>query len=157
MSHIKVSSSCFLKIVCQRDRFWTNSKHSLPIPNIEKIGHNLKYDISILHSYGINVDGKLFDTMIAHYLIQPEGRHKRDLLARNYLDYSPIPITDLIGEKGPDQKSMRDVDIETIVEYAVEDADITLQLRDIFLPLLKEKNGTNVINDIEIALNFCSY
>ena len=121
-------------------------------PDIEKIGHNLKYDLSVLHWYGIHVEGELFDTMVAHYLIQPEGRHKMDLLAKNYLEYSPIPITDLIGEKGRGQKNMRDVDVDKIVEYAVEDADITLQLRDLFLQLLKESNGIKVFQDIEIPL-----
>ena len=121
-------------------------------PDIEKIGHNLKYDMSVLQKYGMPLRGKLFDTMIAHYLIQPERRHKMDLLANVYLEYAPIPITDLIGEKGRDQKSMRDVDLETIVEYAVEDADITLQLRDIFAPLLQQKNAFKVFNDIELPL-----
>ena len=121
-------------------------------PDIEKIGHNLKYDLSVLHWYGVRIEGKLFDTMVAHYLIQPEGRHKMDLLARNYLEYSPIPITDLIGEKGRGQRSMQDVEVEKVVEYAVEDADITFQLREIFMGLLKEKDGVNVFYDIEIPL-----
>ncbi len=119
---------------------------------IEKIGHNLKFDISILKWYGISVKGNLFDTMVAHYLIESESRHNMDFLAEVYLEYQPISISSLIGEKGKSQKSMRDVDADKITEYAVEDADITLQLKEIFERLLTEKECKSVFADIEMPL-----
>ena len=114
-------------------------KSVLENENIEKVGQNIKYDMMVLKWYGMEVKGKLFDTMLAHYLIDPDTRHGMDVLAENYLNYSPVPISDLIGEKKSEQMSMRTVPIEKIKEYAAEDADITLQLKQKFLPLLKEK------------------
>ena len=100
---------------------------------IKKIGHNLKYDLKVLKNYNINVKGQLFDTMVAHYLINPDMRHNMDILAETYLKYSPKSITELIGKKGINQRSMREVSIEDQTEYAVEDADITFQLKSYFL------------------------
>ncbi|MNK11053.1 DNA polymerase I [compost metagenome] len=120
--------------------------------NIEKIGQNLKYDLEILANYNVSVKGKLFDTMIAHYLINPDMRHGMDILAETYLKYSPVSIETLIGKKGKGQKSMRDVDIELIKEYAVEDADITLQLKEIFAPMLEETDTKKLFDEIEIPL-----
>jgi DNA polymerase-1 len=120
--------------------------------NIEKIGQNLKYDLEILANYDIKVKGKLFDTMIAHYLINPDMRHGMDILAETYLKYSPVAIETLIGKKGKGQKSMRDVEIELIKEYAVEDADITLQLKEIFAPMLDETDTKRLFEEIEIPL-----
>ncbi len=120
--------------------------------NIEKVGHNLKYDLEILANYGITVKGKLFDTMIAHYLINPDMRHGMDILAETYLRYSPMPIGALIGKKGKGQKSMRDADPELIKEYAVEDADITLQLKEIFEPQLEQAGTRKLFDEIEIPL-----
>ena len=97
--------------------------------NIEKVGQNLKYDILSLRNYGIRVRGKLFDTMIAHYLLNPELRHGMDYMAETYLKYKTIHIDELIGPKGKNQKSMRDVDKHIVCEYASEDADITLKLK----------------------------
>jgi DNA polymerase-1 len=119
---------------------------------IEKIGQNLKYDLKILSNYGITVEGKLFDTMIAHYLINPDMRHNMDILAETYLKYSPKPIEDLIGKKGKNQKSMRDVELEQIKEYAVEDADITLQLKEIFTTELDKTETKKLFDEIEIPL-----
>jgi DNA polymerase-1 len=119
---------------------------------IEKIGQNLKYDLEILANYDIKVKGKLFDTMIAHYLINPDMRHGMDILAETYLKYSPVAIETLIGKKGKGQKSMRDVEIELIKEYAVEDADITLQLKEIFAPMLDETDTKRLFEEIEIPL-----
>jgi len=119
---------------------------------IEKIGQNLKYDIKVLAKYKIDLKGPMFDTMIAHYLINPDMRHNMDVLAETYLNYSPQSITELIGKKGKNQGSMRDVPLELITEYAVEDADITLQLKQHFEPELKEANIENLFNDIEIPL-----
>ena len=119
---------------------------------IEKVGQNLKYDIKVLRTYGIAVKGPLFDTMLAHYLINPDMRHNMDVLAETYLNYTPMPISDLIGKKGKNQLSMRDVPLEEQTEYAVEDADITLQLASHFEPELKESGTTTLFKDLEIPL-----
>jgi DNA polymerase-1 len=119
---------------------------------IEKIGQNLKYDLKILSNYGITVEGKLFDTMIAHYLINPDMRHNMDILSETYLKYSPKSIEALIGKKGKNQKSMREVDIEDIKEYAVEDADVTLQLKEIFTVELDKTATKKLFEEIEIPL-----
>ncbi|WP_423779035.1 DNA polymerase I [Bizionia echini] len=119
---------------------------------IEKIGQNLKYDIKVLAKYKITVKGKLFDTMLAHYLINPDMRHNMDVLAETYLNYSPIPIETLIGKKGKNQKSMREVPLDIQTEYAVEDADITLQLKELFTNELGEANTQKLFDDIEIPL-----
>ena len=119
--------------------------------NILKIGQNLKYDISMLAQYGITVKGKMFDTMLAHYLLEPEQRHNMDYLAEVYLNYITIPIEDLIG-KGRQQKTMREVPVELIKEYAAEDADITLQLYEKLLPLLKENGVEKLFYEIEMPL-----
>ena len=119
---------------------------------IEKIGQNLKYDIKVLNKYKVSIKGKCFDTMLAHYLINPDMRHNMDLLAETYLNYTPISITELIGKKGKNQLSMRDVPLEQQTEYAVEDADITFQLAQHFRPELKEANTEELFNDIEIPL-----
>ena len=120
--------------------------------DIEKIGQNLKYDIKVLHKYNISIKGKCFDTMLAHYLINPDMRHNMDVLAETYLNYTPISITELIGKKGKNQLSMRDVPLEQQTEYAVEDADITFQLAQHFRPELKEANTEELFNNIEIPL-----
>jgi DNA polymerase-1 len=99
---------------------------------IEKIGQNLKYDAIVLKNYGVDLRGPYWDTMIAHYLLEPELRHNMNYLAETYLDYAPVKIEDLIGKKGATQGTMRDVPLEQIKEYAAEDADITLQLRAVF-------------------------
>lgn len=120
--------------------------------SIEKIGQNLKYDIKVLHKYGIKVKGKLFDTMLAHYLINPDMRHNMDVLAETYLNYTPISITELIGKTGKNQITMRDVPLEKQTEYAVEDTDITLQLKEHFEKELGEANTKKLFDDIEIPL-----
>jgi len=119
---------------------------------IEKIGQNLKYDIKVLAKYDIKVKGKLFDTMLAHYLINPDMRHNMDVLAETYLNYTPVSITELIGKKGKNQKSMRDVSVEDQTEYAVEDADITLQLKHHFEKELEEAGTRKLFDEIEIPL-----
>ncbi|MCL7762387.1 DNA polymerase I [Polaribacter sp. Z014] len=119
---------------------------------IEKIGHNLKYDIKVLSNYEMPVKGKLFDTMIAHYLINPDMRHNMDMLAETYLNYQPVSIVDLIGKKGKNQLSMRVVPLADQTEYAVEDADITFQLKQLFTSELESGNVTNLFNDIETPL-----
>jgi len=127
-------------------------KAVLENPEIEKIGQNLKFDISMLRWYDIDVTGMFFDTMLAHYLIQPDQRHNMDVLAETYLNYSPVSTEALIGKKGKNQRSMRSVDIETIKNYACEDADITLQLKNVFEPILTETNNTKLFNEVETPL-----
>ncbi|TDE31889.1 DNA polymerase I [Flavobacterium ranwuense] len=120
--------------------------------SIEKIGQNLKYDLKILSNYNVTVKGKLFDTMIAHYLINPDMRHNMDILSETYLKYAPQSIETLIGKKGKNQKSMRDVALEEIKEYAVEDADVTLQLKEIFTLELDKTGTKKLFEEIEIPL-----
>lgn len=119
---------------------------------IKKTGQNIKYDLAILANYGIELKGELFDTMLAHYLIEPDQKHGMDILAEKYLGYKPVSITELIGKKGKDQLNFRSVDVEKATEYAVEDADITLQLGEVFRPLLKKEETENVLMDIEMPL-----
>ena len=120
--------------------------------NIEKIGQNIKYDFKVLKKYGIELKGKLFDTMLAHYLINPDARHNLETLSKNYLGYKMIPITKLIGKKGKNQLSMIDVPIEDLCEYAVEDADITFQLKNILEKKLYELNQKSLFEQVEIPL-----
>jgi len=119
---------------------------------IEKIGQNLKYDLKILSNYNVTVKGKLFDTMIAHYLINPDMRHNMDVLSETYLKYSPKSIEALIGKKGKNQLSMRNVPLEDVKEYAVEDADITFQLKEHFQPILEKVGTKKLFDEIEIPL-----
>lgn len=119
---------------------------------ILKIGQNLKYDIQVLANYGIEVKGTLFDTMIAHYLLEPDMRHNMNLLSEVYLSYSPVHIETLIGEKGEAQKNMRAAPLEQLKEYAVEDADVTLQLKWIFEPKIKTEGLSELAGKIEMPL-----
>ncbi len=116
------------------------------------IGQNIKYDLLILKWYGIEPKGGLFDTMLAHYVIEPEGRRSMDLLSAQYLGYEPVSIETLIGKKGKNQGNMRDVALDKIKEYAAEDADITLQLKHCFAPLLKQKEVEKVFYEVENPL-----
>ena len=119
---------------------------------VEKIGHNLKYDLKVLSNYNITVAGPLYDTLIAHYLINPDRRHGMDILASNYLNYEPQSITELIGKKGKNQSSMRDVPLEQQTEYAVEDADITFQLKQHFDQELAAAENGKLFHDVELPL-----
>ena len=119
---------------------------------VEKIGHNLKYDLKVLSNYNITVTGPLYDTLIAHYLINPDRRHGMDILASNYLNYEPQSITELIGKKGKNQGSMRDVPLEQQTEYAVEDADITFQLKQHFDQELAAAENGKLFHDVELPL-----
>ena len=118
----------------------------------EKIGQNLKYDLKVLRKYNLSVEGPLFDTMIAHYLINPDMRHNMNILAETYLNYSPQSIEELIGKKGKNQKTMREVPVKEVAEYAVEDADITFQLAQHFKKEMSDANTLNLFNSIEIPL-----
>jgi DNA polymerase-1 len=120
--------------------------------SIQKVGQNIKFDMAILRWYDIEVKGPLFDTMLAHYLIEPEQRHNMDFLAESYLGYKPVPIEDLIGKKGKNQGTMRDVPMEILKEYATEDADITLQLKHKFEPLLVKQQALQLFDETEMPL-----
>ncbi len=116
------------------------------------VGQNIKYDLLVLKWYGMELKGKVFDTMLAHYVIESEGRRNMDMLSAQYLGYEPVSIEELIGKKGKGQQTMRDVELEKIKEYAVEDADITLQLKNVFTPLLKTKSVEKVFDEVESPL-----
>ena len=119
---------------------------------IRKTGQNLKFDIQVLSGYGISIRGPLFDTMLAHYLLEPDMRHNMDLLASQYLGYEPVRIEELIGERGPRQRTMRDVEKEKVKEYAVEDADVTWQLMKLFEPMLRKEGLDTLAENIEMPL-----
>ncbi len=151
---IKAHEAWYLSMPAEREECQKKLELLRPLfenENILKIGQNLKYDISMLAQYGISVKGPMFDTMLAHYLIEPEQRHNMDYLAEVYLNYLTIPIEDLIG-KGRMQKTMREVPVELVKEYAAEDADITLQLYEKLLPLLKENGVEKLFYEIEMPL-----
>ncbi len=120
--------------------------------SITKIGQNVKYDMLVLKNYGIEVKGTLYDTMLAHYLIEPEGKHSMDWLAQQYLHYRPVSITELIGKKGKNQGNMRDVDEDEVTAYAAEDADITLRLKEKFDPTLKANGLVKLFDEVENPL-----
>jgi DNA polymerase-1 len=137
----------------------TGAKHILKIvqplfdnENITWIGQNLKYDFLVLKWYGIELKGKTFDTMLAHYVIEPEGRRGMDLLSAQFLGYEPVSITSIIGKKGKNQGSMRDAPLDQITQYAAEDADITLQLKNCFAPLIIKRDVSKVFNEVENPL-----
>ncbi len=120
--------------------------------DIVKVGQNIKYDYMVLRRYGIDLQGPMFDTMLAHYIVQPELRHNMDYMAETLLNYKTIHIDELIGQKGKNQKSMRDLSPTEICDYAAEDADITLQLKNVLEPQLKEVGGERLFYDIEMPL-----
>jgi len=121
-------------------------------PAIRKIGQNIKYDLIVLKNYGVDVGGDLFDTMLAHYLVEPEGRHNMDYLSENFLNYTPVSIESLIGKKGKNQLTMRDVEVEKVAEYAGEDADVTFQLYEIFEKRLKADGMEKLFYEVEMPL-----
>ena len=121
-------------------------------PDTLKIGQNIKFDIQVLANYGIQVKGPLFDTMIAHYLLEPDMRHNMNLLSETYLSYSPVHIESLIGDKGNNQKNMRSVAVDKLMEYAVEDADVTYQLKNVFEPKIKSEGLGELSRNIEMPL-----
>jgi len=144
-------------VPCPADKNLTEKilKQFSPLFNSTEIiwvGQNLKYDLLVLKWYGYELKGNIFDTMLAHYVIEPEGKRSMDLLSAQYLSYEPVHIDELIGKKGKQQGNMRDVEIEKVKEYASEDADITLQLKNIFTPLLKEKVVEKVFSEVENPL-----
>jgi DNA polymerase-1 len=151
---IKAHKAWYLSMPAEREACQKKLELLRPLfenESIQKIGQNLKYDISMLAQYGISVKGPMFDTMLAHYLLEPEQRHNMDYLAEVYLNYLTIPIEDLIG-KGRQQKTMREVPVEQVKEYAAEDADITLRLYEKLMPLLKENGVEKLFYEIEMPL-----
>lgn len=143
--HVPEDPSAAQAVVDQFRPFFEN-------PKIEKIGHNLKYDLKVLSNYSLQVVGPFYDTMIAHYLINPDRRHSMDILASSYLNYEPQSITELIGKKGKNQGSMRDVPLDLQTEYAVEDADITLQLKHYFDQELAAAENGKLFQEVELPL-----
>lgn len=121
-------------------------------PHALKIGQNIKFDLQVLRRYNIRLAPPFFDTMLAHYVLEPDLKHGMDFLSETYLGYTPVSITELIGKKGKQQRSMREVELEKIKEYAAEDADVTCQLKHFFIPKLKEREVLSVLEDIELPL-----
>lgn len=144
-------------VPCPPDRAATTQLLQSFIPlfsntQIKWIGQNIKFDLLMLKNYGIEISGRFFDTMLAHYVIEPEGKRSMDLMSAKYLGYEPIHIEELIGKKGKNQGNMRDVDVEKVKEYAGEDADITLQLKQVLEPQIKAKEVERVFNEVESPL-----
>jgi len=144
-------------VPCPTDQARTKEilSHFTDLFNDEKklwVGQNLKYDILVLKRYGFDLKGNIFDTMLAYYVIEPDGKATMDMMSTKYLGYEPVAIEELIGKKGRSQGSMRDVELEKIKEYAVEDADITLQLKNVLIPLLKKNEVEKVFNEVENPL-----
>lgn len=133
------------KILEQLQPLWSN-------PTICWIGHNIKYDLLVFRTHGIQLAGSMYDTMLAHYVVEPEGKRNMDLLSSQYLGYQPISITELIGKKGKQQGNMRDVEVELVKEYAAEDADITLQLKQKLHPLMEQEQVVNVFETVDNPL-----
>lgn len=151
----KTTEAYYIPLPANRDEAQAIINEFKPVlenPSIAKIGQNIKYDILVLKWYGVEIKGELFDTLLAHYLLDPDTRHNMDVLSENYLGYTPISITELIGKKGKGQGSMRDVELEVAKEYAGEDADITLQLKEVFEPMLQEANAIPLFKEIENPL-----
>ena len=154
---VKEGEAYYIPIPADRAEAQTIVEEFRPVyenTNILKIGQNLKYDFNVLQNYGVRLAEPMFDTMIAHYLLQPEMRHGMDYLAEVYLHYKTIHIEELIGkkERGKPQKNMRDVPVEEVCPYAAEDADITLRLAHIFRPMLEAEGATRLFEDIEMPL-----
>ena len=152
---VKEHVAYYVPISENRNQALEQLKPFLPVfEDVSKtmIGQNIKYDYQVLLNYDIQIKNKLFDTMVAHFLIMPDMRHGMDILAQTYLNYSPVSITSLIGKKGKDQLSMRSVDVNLIKDYAAEDADVTIQLKNHFAPLLKENEVEKLFDEVEVPL-----
>lgn len=149
------SEAYYIALPENKERCLAILKHFIPFftsTEIVKIGQNIKFDWHVLKQYGIEVAEPFFDTMLAHYLYEPDMKHGMDYLSETYLGYTPVSIKELIGKKGKDQLSMRDVDVAKVAEYAAEDADITLQLKDVMAKLVEEREVESVLNEVEHPL-----
>ena len=144
--------TCFFILGLQKYSFLLKCKTFFENENIKKIGQNIKFDILVLKQYDIAVKGIVLDTMIMHYLLEPDLRHGMNYLSETYLGYSPISIETLIGKKGKGQLSMRDVALDKITEYAAEDADVTLQLFDFLEPKITERELDSLCHELELPL-----
>ncbi|HWY10507.1 MAG TPA: DNA polymerase I [Bacteroidia bacterium] len=152
---VKSREAYYVPIPAEKDKAQAIIEKLRPIFEDEKkilIGQNIKYDYQVLKNYNVFIKNKFWDTMVAHFLIQPDMRHNMDVLSETYLNYSPVSIETLIGKKGKNQSSMRDVPTEQIKEYAAEDADVTYQLKDIFVPKLKETQTEKLFTEVEVPL-----
>jgi DNA polymerase-1 len=152
---IKPSEAWYVPIPADQKRAKEIIAQFEPLFNDKKkkwIGQNLKYDLLVMKWYGVQFAGNLFDTMLAHYVIEPDGKRGMDILSAKFLGYEPVHIEELIGKKGKTQGNMRDVEIDKIKDYAAEDADITLQLKNVFQPLLKKKEVEKVFSEVENPL-----
>jgi DNA polymerase-1 len=152
---VKENEAYYVAVPANREEAQTIVNIFKPLyeePSILKIGQNIKYDYEVLKNYGVTIKGKMFDTMIAHYIIQPELHHGMDYMAEVFLNYQTIHIEELIGPRGKGQKNMRDLDPKAIYEYAAEDADVTLKLRNVLEPKLKEVNAEDLFYNIEMPL-----
>lgn len=152
---VKEHEAWYVAIPANRDEALQYTNVFKPLyenADILKVGQNIKYDYEVMRSYGIDIQGKMFDTMLAHYVIQPELRHNMDYMAETLLHYQTVHIEELIGVKGKGQKNMRDLDPKKVYEYAAEDADITLQLKNVLEPRLKEAGAEKLFWEIEMPL-----
>ncbi len=145
----------YVAIPLDKEKAKATINHFKPLFDSEEIlwiGQNIKYDLTILKWYGFELKGKMFDTMLAHYVIEPEGKHSMDMLSSKFLNYQPVSIETLIGKKGKGQKSMSDIPVEEVTEYAAEDADVTFQLKQTFDPMLDENDVRKVFSEVENPL-----
>ena len=151
----KPSEGYYVPVPADREATIKILSHFKPVLEDEaivKIGQNIKYDMLLLKWYNMEVKGPLLDTMLVHFVIDPDARHSMDVLSENFLRYEPIPIEEVIGKKGKSQGNMRDAPVEKVAEYCAEDADITLQLKEIFVPMLKTKEVESIYHEVEAPL-----
>lgn len=150
----KANQGCYIPVPNNFEDAKTLIQRLQPVfkSNKLKIAQNLKFDLAVLTKYNLQMNGPFFDTMIAHYLLEPDHKHNMQVLSEKYLNYTPVNIEELIGKKGKNQGSMKNVPLEIIANYASEDTDVTFQLKNVFAPLLKKSNLLNVFEDIEIPL-----
>ncbi|MDR1763079.1 MAG: DNA polymerase I [Dysgonamonadaceae bacterium] len=152
---LKTGEACYVPVLAERDEALKKTelfREVLENKEIKKIGQNLKYDINVMKKYGIRVHGLFFDTMLAHYLLNPENRHNLDFLAETYLHYQNIHIEELIGAKGKNQLNMRQLEPAQILDYAAEDADVALRLKEVFEPKIAENQLSHLLYDMEMPL-----
>ncbi|MBA2330885.1 MAG: DNA polymerase I [Flavisolibacter sp.] len=153
---IQQGSGWYVPVDCENKTSTTNTlsrfQHLFNDESKTWVGHNLKYDLLMLKWYGFEIKGKLFDTMLAHYLIEPDGKSNMDWLSAKYLNYEPVHIEELIGKRGKNQGCMKDVEVEKIKEYAVEDADVTYQFKKVFEPMLQQCEVRKVFDEVDNPL-----
>jgi DNA polymerase I len=153
---VKANAAWYVPVPCdnaeETKRILSHFKRLFEDESITWVGHNIKYDLLVLKWYGVEIKGKFFDTMLADYLIEPDGKSNMDWLSAKYLNYEPIHIEELLGKKGKNQLCMKDIEIEKVKDYAAEDADVTYQFKGVFEPLLKKHDLEKVFNEVENPL-----